>query len=640
MKELKYSSITKTLFYCLAPIFLTATIICLMSIFYVTEEPDTITTETYEETEKFCEYYLNDVYNLYSFYEYDYSYYEHTEDSIYQDNYNGNDKRFKYILETPEGRIHTNIAELTRENEEQIKKEILEEKIYLVKDGNEIQTTSELKNTEFYKYLYKEIDKGEKQVYTYIDQNYKKNYYDANELIYNISKTTYSGVIIFLPLSAIAFILSCAYLFSSVGHKNGKEGIYLNTFDKIPLEIAITIILGMYFSILFLTFFVINASYDATSIMSIGIIGGILIYLVSVLGFETILRRIKSHTFLKNTICVKIIKKFFEIGNNVGITLKAIIGYALFGLFTMISILNRQNNLSIMLLVILWGACGIYIVNRAIEYNKIRKFVQSMYEGNKTYELNENEFKGEFKKIVPKLNDIASGFSNAIEKEIQSERLKTELITNVSHDIKTPLTSIINYVDLIKKEEVTNEKLKEYIEIIDKKSQRLKKLTEDLVEASKASSGNIKLNKEILNIKELIFQEIGEFDEKFKEKGLQIIEKFQDNEILINADGKYMSRILDNVFSNISKYALPNSRVYIDAIEKKGKIEISFKNISANQLNITSNELMERFVRGDVSRTTEGSGLGLSIAKSLTELQGGTFEIYLDGDLFKVMIKF
>ena len=204
----------------------------------------------------------------------------------------------------------------------------------------------------------------------------------------------------------------------------------------------------------------------------------------------------------------------------------------------------------------------------------------------------------------------------------------------------TPLTSIINYVDLMKKEEISNNKLKEYLEVIDKKSQRLKKLTEDLVEASKASSGNIKLNKENLNLKELIIQEMGEFDEKFKVKGLQIIENFPEEELTINADGKYMSRILDNIFSNISKYALSNSRVYIDATVEKGKIKVSFKNISANQLNITANELMERFVRGDVSRTTEGSGLGLSIAKSLTELQGGTFEIYLDGDLFKVEIRF
>ena len=322
------------------------------------------------------------------------------------------------------------------------------------------------------------------------------------------------------------------------------------------------------------------------------------------------------------------------------ITFRTAILYFMFGFITTILILERDSGWNLLLLIGMWIVCGIYILNRVIEYYKIRDFIQHLYEGNEVKPLNEVEFKGEFKKLVLKLNDIASGFSNAIEKGIQSERLKTELITNVSHDIKTPLTSIINYVDLLKKENLENDKAKEYLEVLDKKSQRLKKLTEDLIEASKASSGNIKLNMENLNMKELIAQEIGEFDEKFKEKGLQIIKNFTEKDILIYADGKYMSRILDNLFSNIAKYALPNSRVYIDANMTTDGIEIMFKNISANQLNITANELMERFVRGDVARSTEGSGLGLSIAESLTKLQGGSFDIYLDGDLFKVVIKF
>ena len=262
--------------------------------------------------------------------------------------------------------------------------------------------------------------------------------------------------------------------------------------------------------------------------------------------------------------------------------------------------------------------------------------------------LEGEELKGALKEMTIYVNDIASGFSNAIQESLKSERLKTELITNVSHDIKTPLTSIINYVDLLKKENIQNEKAKEYIKILDQKSQRLKKLTEDLVEASKVSSGNVKLNIESINIKELFNQTIGEFKDRFEAKDLKIEVQMPSEDIKIKADSRYLYRIIENLFSNITKYALDSSRVYIDVVEnnkKKDKdsgnnkyVNISIKNISKDKLNISSDELMQRFVRGDKSRYTEGSGLGLSIAKSLTEIQGGKFEIIIDGDLFKVEI--
>ena len=232
------------------------------------------------------------------------------------------------------------------------------------------------------------------------------------------------------------------------------------------------------------------------------------------------------------------------------------------------------------------------------------------------------------------------GFSNAIEESLKSERLKTELITNVSHDIKTPLTSIINYVDLLKKEDIQNKKAKEYIEILDNKSQRLKKLTEDLIEASKVSSGNVKLNIENINIKELINQTIGEFKDRFEEKGLKIETQISDENLTIKADNRYVYRIIKNLFSNITKYAQENSRVYIDIERNRNyRVHICIKNISKEKLNINADELMQRFVRGDKSRYTEGSGLGLSIAKSLTQLQNGEFSIKIDGDLFRVDIE-
>ena len=273
-------------------------------------------------------------------------------------------------------------------------------------------------------------------------------------------------------------------------------------------------------------------------------------------------------------------------------------------------------------------------------YKRIESKLKDMYEGKNTAELKESEVETEFRDSVKYINDISNGFENAIEESMKSERLKTELITNVSHDIKTPLTSIINYVDLLKEEEIDNEKANEYIEILDMKSQRLKKLIEDLVEASKASSGAIKLNMENINVVELFKQAIGEFQDKFQNKGLSIITNYEKEYIYIKADSRYLYRVIENLFSNITKYALEASRVYIDIETEENKVKISVKNISKERLNISEEELMQRFVRGDKSRTTDGSGLGISIAKSLVELQNGTFKLKIDGDLFKVEIKF
>lgn len=249
------------------------------------------------------------------------------------------------------------------------------------------------------------------------------------------------------------------------------------------------------------------------------------------------------------------------------------------------------------------------VIQRINCFKRIEEMLKNIYEGNNKERLDEERFTKEFKQMVSYINDISNGFENAVEEGIKSERLKTELITNVSHDIKTPLTSIINYVDLIKRENIENEKLKEYIEILEAKSHRLKRLTEDLVEASKASSGNVKLNLEALNIGELINQTTGEFEDKFKDKNLEIIADIPKEEIFIEADSRYMYRVIENIFSNVSKYALKDSRVYVDVIQKSNKVKIEVKNISEQKLNISESELMQRFVRGDKSRTTEGSGL-------------------------------
>ena len=265
-----------------------------------------------------------------------------------------------------------------------------------------------------------------------------------------------------------------------------------------------------------------------------------------------------------------------------------------------------------------------------------------------------------FAKITKAIEDITDGFQD--EKISVPDYTETELITdafnkmlgrvqsldtsrqefvsNVSHELKTPLTSIINYVDLMKRENPTDPKIQEYLRILDEKSQRLKVLTEDVVEASKASTGNIKLEMNDIDFVEMVQQVIGEFEEKFQEKNLTMMVHFTDEPSIIYADGQRMWRVLENVFGNVVKYAMEGTRVYAEISNRNKKVTFSLKNISAQPLNISADELTERFIRGDVARNTEGSGLGLSIAKSLTELQGGEFKLYLDGDLFKVMITF
>ena len=266
--------------------------------------------------------------------------------------------------------------------------------------------------------------------------------------------------------------------------------------------------------------------------------------------------------------------------------------------------------------------------------------LKKISDGELQYKIKTDTLTGKQKVMAEYINNIGSGLDAAVENSLKKERMQTELITNVSHDLKTPLTSIINYVDLMKRENPTDPKIQEYLRILDEKSQRLKVLTEDVVEASKASTGNIKLEMNDIDFVEMVQQVIGEFEEKFQEKNLTMMVHFTDEPSIIYADGQRMWRVLENVFGNVVKYAMEGTRVYAEISNRNKKVTFSLKNISAQPLNISADELTERFIRGDVARNTEGSGLGLSIAKSLTELQGGEFKLYLDGDLFKVMITF
>lgn len=277
------------------------------------------------------------------------------------------------------------------------------------------------------------------------------------------------------------------------------------------------------------------------------------------------------------------------------------------------------------------------------EIMRIQEALEAISEGALDTTLNVNEFHGQQKKVAEAVNHIRQGLMSSVNESLKNEKLKTDLITNVSHDIKTPLTSIVNYVDLLKRENLENENAKYYIHVLEEKSQRLKQLTEDLVETSKITSGNVKLNMQKLDLVELLYQTGGEFNERFESRNLTIVTKIPSEQIFIYADGRQLYRSIENLYTNAAKYALENTRVYVELEKADTKAVFTIKNVSKNELDIVSDgnvDLTERFVRGERSRTTEGSGLGLSIAKNLTHLMGGKFEIKVDGDLFIATITY
>ncbi len=286
------------------------------------------------------------------------------------------------------------------------------------------------------------------------------------------------------------------------------------------------------------------------------------------------------------------------------------------------------------------GIVGVVMFKRSAEQVEIEEGIRRIRDGEVDFKLTTDNLHGASREMADAVNNIGEGIRKAVKTSMKDEQMKTDLITNVSHDIKTPLTSIINYVDLLKRLKIEQEPAKSYIGILDNKAQRLKQLTDDLVEASKISSGNIVLNREKLNLTELINQSLGEFSEKLEEQKLQVIFENDSAPAYIYADSRRMWRVVENLFNNICKYALEGTRVYVDLRVEDGRIEVSVKNISKQQMNIRPEELTERFIRGDSARSTEGSGLGLSIAQSLVQVQGGSFQIFLDGDLFKVVLEF
>ena len=310
--------------------------------------------------------------------------------------------------------------------------------------------------------------------------------------------------------------------------------------------------------------------------------------------------------------------------------------YFLFQLF----VLWGGDFFLVILLLIADAVLFYYMVANVMEKNRLRKGIQEIAAGNMSYQIPIDGLHGENKKFALMINGIGTGLNKAVAEAMKNERLKTDLITNVSHDIKTPLTSILNYVGILRQTDPADPKVQDYLNILEEKAQRLKTLTEDVVEASKVSSGNISLEYMDLDLSEMIQQTQGELEEKFEARNLAIVTDLPAEPAVVHVDGRRMWRVLENIYGNAAKYAMPGTRVYATLKTDDTKVRFSLKNVSEHQLNIQADELTERFIRGDISRSTEGSGLGLSIAKSLTTMQGGTFDLYLDGDLFRVDITF
>ena len=658
--------VLKNTAYVLFPIFLTMLILLIFFLTYPLERKSVEERVNYFETTTFAEDYSREIFSAITAinnikesngYE-SYGLYYIREENI---SGNSNIEKINYyseyyktnvvwlIIDNKTKTAYTNLDySIDTSNIENIQNKIQENATYWTyKDGN-IDTSVNKLSSEYIEYIENGFDVenlSDYTIYTSVLNNLE--YVDdisMNSILYDVLVLVDQKAAFLIPFLVIIIIALVPVIVLGVGRTAKQDGIKLNWYDKILIELAALIAILIAGIGACFTISVNGVSNLATLVLAITIMafGFFIIYLACILFFETVVKRLKTHTFMKTTIIYWIYIKIKEFLDDVKITKRFILYFIIFIIANLIcfAIMWSDGFPGIILSIILYAVVYGLISKRLKSYVKIEKAINDLYQGNTDIELEENEFVKEMKNMASQINDIAGGLSNAIDEKLKSERLKTELITNVSHDIKTPLTSIINYVDLLKKEGMDGEKAKEYLDILDSKSQRLKKLTEDLVEASKASSGAIKLNMEKLNVNELIKQVSGEFEDKFKARKLEEIITFPENALYIKADSRYMYRVLENMYSNISKYAMEGTRVYTDIIEKDGRIVIQLKNVSKQKLNISVDELMQRFVRGEASRNTEGSGLGLSIARSLTELQEGNFNIYLDGDLFKVTIEF
>lgn len=472
-------------------------------------------------------------------------------------------------------------------------------------------------------------------------------YVQAFALIQTAFSIRFALVVIF-AVSLIVCLASFAAALTGAGHHN-SEDVKQGLWDQIPFDIfcfaafwivflcggALSVflehassLLGMQFVIFFL------------------LLGEIMLFFFS-MSFAV---RVKTGSLFKNTICFRVWRKFSSFVKDVlkkmakafPMIWKAwfVMGVLAFLELMGLTVTAYQPGAQVFLWFVEKVALYAFLTICLLQMKKLQQAGEELAAGKMDSHLDTSRMLWDFRQHGDNLNNIREGIRHAVEEQMKSERFKTELITNVSHDIKTPLTSIINYVDLLEKEDIDNPNVKEYLEVLSRQSARLKKLIEDLMEASKASTGNLTVELERCDAHVMLTQTVGEFEEKLRASQIELLIKGSEAPLIIQADPRHLWRIFENLMNNICKYAQPSTRAYVNIEQAGDRGRIIFRNISKYALNINSEELMERFVRGDSSRNTEGSGLGLSIANSLTDLMQGTFELVVDGDLFKVILTF
>ena len=455
------------------------------------------------------------------------------------------------------------------------------------------------------------------------------------------------ALVVLVCVCLAALLCLVVYLLSAAGHRPDRQGIALNPFDKLPGDLYLAAVIGgvTLLAMLFHRSFYWEGWITLVTGIACLLAAGILVT-AFLMSLATRVKYGQGYWWRRSVIgfclvlllraCRFVVRGARSLFGMLPTIWKWLLIGGLAWIFTLACLNPYTTGLGALATACLWA---FLIVYPAWSFGQLRKAARRMAEGKFQEKVPLDHLHGSFRQIAQDLNALGQGASLAVERQLRSERMKTELITNVSHDIKTPLTSIVNYVDLLQKPHTPQEG-EQYLEVLARQSQRLKKLTEDLVEMSKASSGNIPVNLAPVNVVELVNQALAEYEEKLKKAQLPVVFTARQSEILTMADGRLFWRVLDNLLGNCVKYAQPGTRVYVDVVKYEKKVMISMKNVSRAELNLPAEELMERFVRGDCARNTEGSGLGLNIAKTLMELQKGKLNLVIDGDLFKAVLLF
>lgn len=630
MKKFLYTLTAKILCFILCIISLALTVVSVCAALFIQGNGYYDTNKNVLIEREFYYYFANDCYNILS------SLYDNSDNIGVYTNANTN-LRYK-VTDNKGNIIDTNIEVHTDNTEWKYRR------CFLI---TEIDGENNIASIPAEKFDYTSNENCIVEAYFQKDLPINDKYSFTSEIIsfcYSIRYSVYFFATFFLLLFIILFVI----LMCVSGRRYGSQSIYPGVLNSVPLDLIIALSV---FTLGYIIYNVYLSYFDEVVLIyfAVGLLASILFIGISM----SISARIKQGTLFSNTIIYKACR----------IVLKTI-SFVFRGIAKLLSVIPLAWKALLILAVVsflelfvissfFYGDDFFYfywIVEKIIIvlivlyfvgiFKRICKGTEVLATGDFEHRIDTSLMFGDFKRHAQALNNIAEISNVAVEKRLQSERMKTELITNVSHDIKTPLTSIINYSSLIAKEDCDDGKYKEYAEVLLKKSKDLKRLLEDLIEVSKTTSGNIELNMTSCDGNVLVEQIFGEYKEKTDKEGLElVISKFSESE-KIKVDSKKIWRVFENVMNNACKYSLCGTRIYVDCKTVGNKAFFIFKNTSKTPLNISPEEIMERFVRGDSSRLSEGSGLGLSIAKNLTELQGGTFDLHIDGDLFKVIIAF